>query len=107
MNANTTYNNSFTDWMKAQFSLEEMRDIANNGCDGGFHGLIHYSETHDLFMLHGDDILEIINDFEEGAGTDVLCIDRASVKALYNSLVWCAAELVAFDIVSAAEDKPE
>jgi len=102
---------TFKNWMKANFTKGELRELAQYGAGTGWHGLTYYSETAALYRRFSNEIWEALikdaqeygyrNVFEfiaELRGADVS--DRTQVE---NLLVWYMAERTARELV---EDWP-
>tara|TARA_Y100000748_G_scaffold56576_1_gene45009 strand:- start:424 stop:723 length:300 start_codon:yes stop_codon:yes gene_type:complete len=83
-----------------QFTEDELRDIAEYGCESGCaSGFIYYYETSAFFDRHGEEI----EDYMEQMLGETYLADFASrsdsMKHLKNALVWAFVEMVAQDAV--------
>ena len=98
-----------TDALDERFDdLDEVKDVANHGCEAGVSGFIYYYETKAFFEEHQDEIEQYIDDnygwklFMEEEGRYSL-----SVRELINTLVWwtvesyCTTKLNEFESVAA------
>jgi len=95
---------SFEDWMKANFSKQDLRDMVRYGVDGGFSGLTYYNDTVKLYDKFADEIWDALyNDAQNMGYNNVLqfiveCFrdsDVASDAQFKNMLVWYMAERTA------------
>ena len=105
----TKNDNTFYQWMQAQFDIETLKDIVNYGVDGGFNGLAYCSETTDLFNTHGDDILKIIAEYQESLDNsfNIYLSNFTNTSLLFNHIVWHAAEIAASQILKDMEIEEE
>jgi hypothetical protein len=95
--------NAFYEYITTTYTLEELQQISHYGCKTGVCGMVYYSETKELFNNHGEDILEIVKEMEESAGTRI--VDFSSVDGMYNSLVWLATEEVAYRFLETLDEE--
>ena len=51
---------SFRDWMLANFTKSDLRDMVMHGVDGGFGGLTYYSDTCKLYDRFADEIWDAL-----------------------------------------------
>ena len=70
---------------------DEIRDVANHGCQGGVSGFIYYSENEKFFDEHEDEIYNYLNDCEFSMKD--LVHTGSTIRALKNDMVWCVVEL--------------
>ena len=100
---------TFKDWMIKEFEEQELKDMVTHGVDGGFHGLIYYSETVKLFEEYRDDIFEKLSDTTEEMGCNNIYELLAGFNKNHmpwnylqfaNQLVWFMAEETAKEILS-------
>lgn len=98
---------TFTDWISAQYSHDELVDMCHYGCIGGFNGLIYYTEITSLYAKYKEDIWELLADQAIQCGYDdvisfiysvSMMQDSINSDTFENKLVWCAAELVANEL---------
>ena len=71
--------------------IEEIKDVADHGCEGGVSGFIYYSETRKFFDEYQE---EIEQELEELYGDDYLkqILNTSSIQdvtQLKNYMVWC------------------
>lgn len=59
---------TFKNWMKANFSKDQLRDIARYGADTGWGGLTYYSDTSALYRRFADEIWEALAEDAEALG---------------------------------------
>ena len=81
-----------TDALDKRFEdLDEIKDVANNGCEAGVSGFIYNGETREFFFKYEDEILEVI---EEDQGFTLFSenSDSGSFTQLINAMVWYAVE---------------
>src|SRR5690606_40026148 len=91
---------TFKNWMKANFSKGELRDLAQHGADTGWHGLTYYSETTKLYRRFADEIWEaLVEDAKEYGYRNVFefiatfrLADAANRTQVENLLVWRSEE---------------
>jgi len=92
--------------MKEIYEDNELRDIARYGAQGGFHGLIYYSETCALYEEYYDDTWTMINEDVDNMGITHSAFitsfngakNVSDDQTFKNLLVWYAAEKVAYDL---------
>ena len=98
---------TFKGWMLNQFTHNELADLCNYGAQGGFPGLIYYSETTALYDQYRDDIWEMLEEDRDQCGYQscselIASFNGAknvgSDEQYKNLLVWYTAERIAFDI---------
>ena len=98
---------TFKDWMKNQFTHNELADLCNHGAVNGFGGLIYYHETTALYEQYRDDIWAMLEEDREEFGMQTCseliasfngAKDVASDEQYKNLLVWYLAERIAFEI---------
>ena len=107
--------NKFVDFVKSEYDLDTLRDIARYGADAGYH-LITYNkdivELHDKFE---NAIWDLVEELAENESTTVLgLMDRISSRktglhitrmtTLYCQLVWSAVEYAAYKILLEEND---
>lgn len=52
--------------------IDSVKDIVNNGIDGGFSGFIYYEETHKFAMYYRKDIVAWLQESADQMGEDVV-----------------------------------
>ena len=60
---------------------DSLRDIANHGVDGGFHGFIYYKDTVAFFKRNRNDIVALVHSMAENLGETPV-----EMVALFNCL---------------------
>tara|TARA_B100001248_G_scaffold100784_1_gene74911 strand:+ start:3397 stop:3696 length:300 start_codon:yes stop_codon:yes gene_type:complete len=79
--------------------IEEIKDVADHGCEGGVSGFIYYSETRKFFDEYQE---EIEQELEELYGDDYLkqILNTSSIQdvtQLKNHMVWSVVSLYCTD----------
>jgi len=98
---------TFKNWMKANFTKGELRELAQHGAAVGWRGLTYYSETSALYRRFSEEIWEtLIKDAEEYGYRNVFefiatfrLADVANREQVENLLVWYMAERTARELV--------
>lgn len=99
---------TFEDWMKANFTKQDLRDIVRHGVNSGFSCLTYYNDTVKLYDKFSDEIWDALYDDAQYTRYNnilqfiVECFrdsDVASDAQFKNMLVWYMAERTARDIV--------
>lgn len=93
---------SFREYIKAEYA-EDLADIANHGCSGGFSGLCYYAETVTLFDKYRDEIFEILGEMADSMGQNIPeliasfngAADVGDFAQFANLCVWAATEEIA------------
>ncbi len=80
-----------------------IKDVANLGCSGGAClGLIYYSSTHKFYQKYADEIDELLEDYKDNSGVELL--KEADIRGdLRNFLAWWAYESEAQKIIDEVE----
>lgn len=91
---------TFTQWLKENYSHNELADIANHGCTGGVCGMIYYKETWDLFQRFSASLHETLAQYKDTTGEwPQYVVDELGDDVRFaNALVWFAAEWVAHEL---------
>lgn len=97
---------TFKNWMKANFTKQEIRDICNYGADAGWHGLTYYRDTCKLYDRFECEIWDRLTDDAESYGHKnvfemIANFRRADVMDSYqfkNLLAWYMAEEIAREL---------
>ena len=85
--------------IKETYTLEDLQEIANHGCQSGVCSQhIYYGDTIKFFEKYEDEILDYI---ESEYGTKFL-VNRfrdanADLTTYKNDVVWCFIEMIAFE----------
>ncbi|HDY88034.1 MAG TPA: hypothetical protein ENH82_07985 [bacterium] len=99
---------TFKEWMEKQYDKQELKDMIEHGVDGGFSGLIYYSETVELFEEHKEEIFDkLVEQAEEFGHANVYEMLGTFYKdhmpgnysQFANQLVWYMAEETAREII--------
>lgn len=107
---------TFKDWMIERFEKDELQDIITYGMKQGFAGLTYYKETNDLYEQYQDEIWGMLEEDSKECGHSSICETIASFycakdivneRTFRNSLVWYAAEKIAWVTVNEMENKGE
>jgi len=101
--------NEFKSWIIANFDEGTLCDLAKNGAQNGFEGLIYDDETSELYKNHKDEIWKMLGDDGEDYGESILKMIshfRGANEVFRASnfetlLVWYAAEKVANQLIEA------
>lgn len=97
---------NFYEYMKETYSIDELEEIARNGCVSGCAGtLIYYNDTNAIYDKFSDELHEEIGRWMEctGESPDYLAKELGNAVSFKNAVVWFVAELYADDIVQTAE----
>ena len=103
---------SFKDWMKKNFDKQNLGDIVNNGCSGGFAGLTYYSDTTALYRHFKGELWEMLNEDSDNIGLKNICefigtfggaTNVGSAEQFENLIVWYAAERTAAELLEEYE----
>jgi hypothetical protein len=98
---------TFKVWLKANFSRDELKDIARHGANAGWHGLIYYSDTSKLYKKFESELWDHLFSESESHGYDSPLHFLASLNGAKNIgtgfqlealIVHFAAESYAFQI---------
>lgn len=80
------------DALAARFTdPDEIKDVAQYGCEGGVSGFIYYNEIRDFFNEYEDDIEDTVADLGYDI-KDLVDTETNSVMALINKMVWIVVE---------------
>ncbi len=100
---------SFKSMMLREYEEDELKDMVTHGVDGGFHGLIYYSETAALFEEYKEEIFDELSGMTAGMGYNNIYELLATFNKDHmpwdysqfaNQLVWFMAEETAREILS-------
>lgn len=106
----TTIKQSFREYLEETYSEQEIRDIAQHGCEGGVNGMIYYSETTELYNQFADDLHDHIsyNMMEMGCEFPDYIINNISTPEHFrNAMVWLVTQSIACDLVDTKYDTIE
>lgn len=108
---------NFREWMEQQYGTDfevTCRDLVEHGVDGGFSGMIYYTETSKLYEQFEDEIWDALSDDAEEQALDyplALIGQFSSAQNVGNDvqfrnlLVWYLAERVAWAEVNRQEEE--
>jgi hypothetical protein len=90
----------------AEGDIDYIKDIANNGCQGGgCNGLIYYEDTHNFYNKYAEEIDELLEELNEESGYNVIDnMKRMGQTDLRNFLSWLAYEVNAQNIMTELEE---
>jgi len=103
---------TFKNWMIRTFTKDEMKDIAEHGCSGGFPGLTYYHETIKLYDHYDEEIWDNLYDDSQDMGSESILdfiksfngADTVGSDAQFkNLLVWYLAEKYARELTEEDE----
>ena len=86
--------------------IDEIRDVANYGCDTGVSGFIYYHETEKFFDEYEDEIYDYLNDM--GYSMKNFAHQGSTISSLKNDMVWatvsgwCQAQLIVHEMEQVA-----
>lgn len=98
----TTFNTSFKHWLKDTYDREELREIADYGCESGVAGgMIYYSETCALYDKHAEELHNAIWQYEQDTGVlpEYIIKYLGDLTGFKNAMVWFVAEYYANDLL--------
>lgn len=92
---------TFKQWLQANFTKDQLKDMATHGANTGWYGLIYYSDTTQLYAKYKTELWEYLIEDSESFG----CInpfeflatlngakDVYDAATMENLIVWYAAE---------------
>ena len=83
------YTEALTAALNDRFSdIDEIRDIATHGCEGGVSGFIYYQETREFFEKYEDDIEDVCYDILGNDFLQHLAKGETCILGLINAMVW-------------------
>ena len=93
--------------IKEIYTLEELKEIADHGCQSGVcHEHIYYGDTIQFYETFETDILdELVLNYGYDLLNDLFKDADANLTCYKNSVTWAFIELVAFDAVAEAENE--
>lgn len=94
---------SFKNWMLNQYEKEELKEIANHGCESGCAGgLIYYSETTAIYDAYAEELHEQLGNYLDQTGEELpsyISRHLGNLTGFKNALVWFVAEMYANDLL--------
>ena len=105
MFTNKRINMNATEKILSTYSIEELKDIADHGCQSGVcFKHIYYGDTVKFFDTYEDEIVEYVSDT---VGDDQLVVifkdANCSLRTYKNNMTWAFIELVAGQLVDEYE----
>jgi hypothetical protein len=94
---------TFKQWMKDTYDREELRAIADHGCQSGVAGgMIYYNETCALYDKHSEEMHDMLHEHEENFGEmpQYVIENLGCIIGFKNSVVWFCAEVLAQDMTN-------
>ena len=87
--------------VKEMYNLEELKEIADHGCQSGVCSQhIYYGDTIEFYETFENDILETIRDaYDTEFLIDLFKDADASLTLYKNAVTWAFIEMVAFEAV--------
>ena len=80
--------------------IDEIRDIATHGCEGGVSGFIFYKETREFFEKYEDDIEDVCYDILGIDYLQQLSKGETCILGLINALVWFTVQAYCQTVVN-------
>ena len=68
--------------------IDEIRDIAAHGCEGGVSGFTYYKDTREFFDKFEDDIEDVCYDILGNDFLAILAKGETCILGLINAMVW-------------------
>lgn len=101
---------TFYQWMKDSYELEELENICQHGCVSGCaSGLIYYSETLAIYDKYKDELHQKLGEWIDEIGETPTFITQYldCFQSFANAMVWFVAEQYASEIVQTLECEAE
>ena len=104
---------TFMDWMRTNYTDEELQNIAQHGASAGFTGMTYFSETTELHDRYENELWNMLADDTVSYGHHNVAqfigemADVSSMGELKNWIVWYAAESYARTLTGEEADEPE
>lgn len=104
---------TFMDWMRTNYTNEDLQNIAQHGASAGFTGMTYFSETTELHDRYEDELWDMLADDASYSGNHNVAqfigemADVSSMGELKNWIVWYAAEKYANILTGEEADEPE
>ena len=75
--------------------LEEIKDVANHGCEGGVSDFIYYSETREFFNEYDAEIEQDLSDiYGDDSFSEIACLPSITDTIQFkNHCVWVIVEI--------------
>ena len=72
--------------------IEEVKDVAKHGCEGGVSGFIYYYETRKFFFEHEDEIEDYLSNIYGDSLLQDLAKKNKSINQMINQMVWIVVQ---------------
>ena len=72
--------------------IEEVKDVAKHGCDGGVSDFIYYYETRKFFFEHEDEIEDYLSNIYGDSLLQDLAKKNKSINQMINQMVWIVVQ---------------
>ena len=72
--------------------IEEVKDVAKHGCDGGVSDFIYYYETRKFFFEHEDEIEDYLSKIYGDSILQTVAKDNKSINQMINQMVWIVVQ---------------
>ena len=72
--------------------IEEVKDVAQHGCEGGVSGFIYYYETRKFFFEHEDEIEDYLSNIYGDSLLQDLVKKNKTINQLINQMVWLTVQ---------------
>ena len=92
---------NFKEYIKNNYTIEDLYTISHHGCEGGINGMIYYTETTAIYNQFEDELHEIIDENwqESGFFPEYIIKNFGSPQIFRNNVVWFCAEVVAGELL--------
>jgi hypothetical protein len=92
--------NNFKQWIKDNYSHNQLADMANHGCTGGVSGMIYYTQTEAIYKMFAHELHEITAEYKDQTGEfpSYIVNDLDNYPSFMNSMVWFGAEWAAHEL---------
>lgn len=100
----------FYEWMKSQYDLDELKEIAEHGCANcAPNGMIYYDETERLYRMHSEELHNQLGEWidEIGENPEFITDNLGSYGSFSNAMVWFVAEQYANEIIQTLQCEAE
>lgn len=97
---------TFKQYIRETYSNEELKEIAEHGCQSGCAStLIYYHDTNAQYDHHAEELHEMVADYmqEFGQVPDFIGQEFGNLVSFKNAVVWFCAELIAWEITNNEE----
>ena len=88
--------------LREVYDVEDCKYILEGGCvSGTAHSHIYYSQTNSFYDMHEEEVIECVKINMGDNYPACLFVENDYYLVLYkNSIVWCAIECFAYDVVN-------